>query len=163
MVPILLEDSQGSFFCARIPQRPCICKSMITSCWTVPCHVVIAVLTVITHQCYMIDLWWYSLTWRHQHITKHPHAGPTPDISTTHQYQSIRPSDPDTFDQYMLCLPNYTCFDRHKDTHRPNAGHMSKTCEIHKRETLGIHQIANQSDISCTTKYTLATNQTHTI
>ena len=42
-------------FCVRIPQRPCIRESMITDFPTVPCHVVIAVLTVITHQCYIIE------------------------------------------------------------------------------------------------------------
>ena len=47
---------RASFVFAWIPQRPRVPESMITSFLTVPCHVVIAVLTVITHQCYMIEV-----------------------------------------------------------------------------------------------------------
>ena len=50
------QQSFGLLVCARIPQRPCMCESMITSFLTVPCHIVIAVLTVITRQCVLIDL-----------------------------------------------------------------------------------------------------------
>ena len=45
--------------CARMPQRPRVRESMITSFPTVPFHVVNAVLTVINHQCNMIELWLY--------------------------------------------------------------------------------------------------------
>ena len=58
-------------------------------------------------------------------------------------------------------MPVNTCLIGITDTQHPNARHTcdtqthhmlytSHTCEIHKRETLGPHQIANQSNISYT-------------
>ena len=49
------RGQSGLLLCARIPQRPRMPESMITSFLSVPCHIFIAVLTVMTRQCYMIE------------------------------------------------------------------------------------------------------------
>ena len=54
--PILLEHSQGFFFVLAFPRALACVSHGFTSVLTVPCHVIIAVLTLIARQCCMIDV-----------------------------------------------------------------------------------------------------------